>query len=330
MTKILIIGAGAVGQVYGHFLQRGGAEVSFLVKAKYRQQCEKGFTLYRSRRRGLGRAEVYKAHNIFTEIAEIAKYQWDQVWLSMSSTGLQGGWLKDLKSAVGHRTVVMLQPDIDDHEYVAKFFDEEQLVHGVVNFLGFQAPLPDLPSYHPDSDKRGVAYILLPFMTAGFSGKPDRLEPVLTAVSEGRFPAKVKQDAPRLYVERSAMMIPLVAALEMEGWSFKRLYSSELLGLALEACNQALAVVGVKFEHSVSLSTKLMSPLVVRVMLPLLSIMTPVDIEAYIKYHFVKTAEQTRFILSHFVAEGEKAGLPVDSLATLLEGLPQNRGIATA
>ena len=44
--KVLIIGAGAVGQVYGRHLALGGAEVSFYVKDKYADYARKGFTFY--------------------------------------------------------------------------------------------------------------------------------------------------------------------------------------------------------------------------------------------------------------------------------------------
>ncbi|MDV7398489.1 2-dehydropantoate 2-reductase N-terminal domain-containing protein, partial [Arthrospira platensis SPKY1] len=67
----MIVGAGAVGQVYGHYLQRGGASVSYFVKEQYKEECEKGFTLYRCRRSGLGSAEYFKADAIFTGFAEL-------------------------------------------------------------------------------------------------------------------------------------------------------------------------------------------------------------------------------------------------------------------
>ncbi|HIA02218.1 MAG TPA: hypothetical protein EYN66_09955, partial [Myxococcales bacterium] len=48
-VKVLIIGAGAVGQIYGYFLQRAGAEVSFFVKDKYAEECRQGFPLHHLR-----------------------------------------------------------------------------------------------------------------------------------------------------------------------------------------------------------------------------------------------------------------------------------------
>ena len=43
--NVLIVGAGAVGLVYGKHLQAGGATVSFLIKPKHRAQAEAGYAL---------------------------------------------------------------------------------------------------------------------------------------------------------------------------------------------------------------------------------------------------------------------------------------------
>ena len=45
--RVLVVGAGAVGQVFALHLARGGADVAFLVKPKYAEECGRGFTLYR-------------------------------------------------------------------------------------------------------------------------------------------------------------------------------------------------------------------------------------------------------------------------------------------
>ena len=53
--KVLVVGAGAVGQVYGHALARGGARVTFLVKPKHVEEARRGFVLYELNR---GRAPI--------------------------------------------------------------------------------------------------------------------------------------------------------------------------------------------------------------------------------------------------------------------------------
>ena len=44
--NVLIVGAGAVGQVYGYHLAKGGADVSFYIREQYAAELDRGFELY--------------------------------------------------------------------------------------------------------------------------------------------------------------------------------------------------------------------------------------------------------------------------------------------
>lgn len=323
MVTVLIVGAGAVGQVYGHFLQRGGASVSYFVKEKYQQECADGFTLYRCRRGGLGAAEHFEAEAIYTDYEALKQKKFDQVWLTMSSSDLRGDWLPQLKEAVGEATIVMLQPDLDDRDYIYETFPPKQVVCGIVNFISYQTPLPDLPDYHPDANKHGVAYLLLPMMPAEFSGNPDRLPEVLEAMAAGRFNVKVEQDASRVYADRSAMMIPLVALLELENWSFKKLTLSSSLELAVGAAQEALAIVAAKFGRRLNWTERLFGLFWVKLALPVMRFVSPMDAESYVKFQFVKTAPQTRMMLKHFIDDGDRLGQSTASLKALFQRLPE-------
>ena len=323
MVQVLIVGAGAVGQVYGHFLQRGGASVSYLVKEKYQQKCENGFSLYRCRRSGLGNEEHFQAEAVYTEFDQIKQQQWDQVWLTVSSSDLRDGWLPRLKEAIGSATVVMLQPDLDDRDYIYGVFPSNQVVCGVVNFICYQTPLPDLPDYHPDANKIGVAYLLLPMMPAEFSGNEQRLPDVVESMAAGRLNVKVEQDASRIYADRSAMMIPLVALLELENWSFKKLRFSNSLGLAVAAAQEALSIVAAKFGRRLNWTERLFSLFWVKLGLPMLRFLSPMDAESYVKFQFMKTAPQTRMMLKHFIDDGAELGQSTEALRALYEQLPE-------
>lgn len=323
VVTALVVGAGAVGQVYGHYLQRGGASVSYFVKEQYKEECEKGFTLYRCRRSGLGGAEYFRADAIYTRFDELRDQAFDQVWLTVPSTALRGEWLKQLRDVIGDATVVMLQPDLDDRDYVMNVFPPEQVVCGVVNFISYQTPLPDLPSHHPDADKHGVAYLLLPMMTADFSGHPERVPAVAEAMASGRFNVKVEKDASRVYADRSAWMIPLVASLELENWSFKKLMLSPSLDLAVDSAKEALHIVAAKFGKRQNWTERLFSMFWVKMALPLMRFLSPMDAESFLKFHFVKTAPQTRLMLKTFIDEGHKLGQATTHLEALLEKLPE-------
>ena len=50
-ARVLVVGAGAVGQVYGRHAQLAGADVTFFVREKYRDEVTRGFTMYPLNRR---------------------------------------------------------------------------------------------------------------------------------------------------------------------------------------------------------------------------------------------------------------------------------------
>jgi hypothetical protein len=81
--RALIVGAGSVGQVFGHHLARGGAEVSFLVKPKYADDCRRGFTLYPLGRRP-PRAQAFAAAGVLTAPEEAAGTAWDQIVVAVA------------------------------------------------------------------------------------------------------------------------------------------------------------------------------------------------------------------------------------------------------
>lgn len=322
MQRVLIVGAGAVGQVYGHFLQRGGAEVSYLVKPSHYEECVDGFTIYRCRRNGLGAGEHFVPVHVLTDIEDVALTVWDQVWLAVPSDALRSGWLPSLKKAIGDSTLVMLQPDMDDRDLVLQSFDESQVIYGMVNFLSYQTPLPGMPFHHPDVGKVGTAFLPIPMMAAEFSGNWERLPPVMEALSNGRYTARVQQNVPRIYADRAAMMMPLVALLEKEGWVINRMLNSPDLALAVDAANEALMVVAAKFHANRNLTERMFGVLWVRMVLPILRWLAPMDAESYLKYQFLKTRRQTRLMLQTFVDEGRAHNVPVESLQRWLRSLP--------
>src|SRR5262245_47095522 len=129
--KALVVGAGAVGQVFGRHLQLGGADVTFLVRDKYAAACRDGFLMYPLNRRARDRATPvrFDGAGVVTE----PDGQWDQVWITVSSTALRAGGLVDgLASRTGAATIVTLQPGYEDGAYVRRFVDPERVVYGII------------------------------------------------------------------------------------------------------------------------------------------------------------------------------------------------------
>lgn len=316
--RILLVGAGAVGQAYGYHLQQGGADVAFLVKEKYREETEAGFVLHRHRVFRRPKTVGFADYDVFTDYDEVEKVEWDQVWLCMSSTALRGEWLEELVGRIGDATLVSLQPGIDDVHRVEDVYDPTKVVFGLITLIAYQAPLPgeELPE--------GVAYFLPPMAPTPFSGRAERASRVAKALARGGCPAKVDPNTPRTAAYGAAVMNPAIAALEVAGWSLARFRRTPALEIATAAAKEALQVVGLYHWSKVPFSVRtLRRPELLGPGLALAPALMPFDLEVYLEYHFTKVGDQTRQILSDYIALGEGQGNPTRALRVLrrlLEG----------
>jgi hypothetical protein len=319
MTRVLVVGAGAVGQVFALHLARGGAEVAFLVKPKYAEECARGFTLYRLG----GRAHVTEslACRAITSVAEAAREQWDQVYLTVSSSALRGDWLGELARATGDATVVMLQPGLDDHAYVAEHVAEGRIVDGVINFLSYHAPLPGETRFATP----GMAYWLFPGR-APFSGEDARVGAVVAALRAGRLPAKRIRDVHTSTAFASAMLSMFVAGLEASEWSFRAMREGGNATIGGRAAAQAMRVVGHEVAHRRPLGLWFVArPLAFRVALRLAPRVAPLDIEAYMKAHFTKVQQQMHDSLHTYLDRGRSAVIDVSAIESLRRQLEPGR-----
>lgn len=318
MTRVLVVGAGAVGQVFGRHLALGGADVTVFVKAKHVDECRAGFALYplNTRRHPAVRWDGF---GVITTAEEAAKQRWDQVYLTVSSTALRAGtWLAELGKATGDATIVMLQPGLDDRAYLSRFVDPARIVDGQIGFISYHAPLPGETRFAAP----GMAYWFPPGSKSPFSGDDARVLPVIAALRAGRLPATRKRDLRDTAAFPSAILFAYLAALEVAHWSFAELRPQ--LGLGARAATSALAVASHASHSRPALAVRLAArPLVMRMILRLAPWFAPLPLEAYMKAHFTKVGDQTRLALRTYIELGRSAGLDIDALATLAEGLGQ-------
>lgn len=314
--SILIVGAGAVGQVYARFLMQAGAQVTFFVKEKYRAELEGGLPLYHFRLRGY-RRELLEGYRLISDPEQVAAEPWDQVWLTMASDALRSDLTQQVLAHSGDATVVSIQLDLEDSDFLREQVGHDRLVQGIVNFLSYQSPLP---GYH--SPPAGIAWHLFP-IPGDFAGPWQRLSGVVNLMDLGGFPIRAVESFERAAAPKAALNIPLVAALETAGWQLDRCMNGPALELGLKAAREALAVVAKLYDaEGEVLPLKLLAkPFVVRNAVRALDKMTPYDLEAYLKYHFTKVGVQTRIMLHTYRQKAQQLGLPSAALADLLRAL---------
>lgn len=313
--NILVVGAGAVGQVYALHLARAGHRVSFFVKEKYAAQLRDGLVLQRlARWRTV--AEKLDGYGIVTSPAEVAAGRWDQVWLALSSDALRGELAGSVLAAVGTATVVCLQPDIGDAERVRRRVPPAQVVQGMIPFISFQSPLPGCEG------PAGMAYYLPPLSTTLLAGEPSRADAVCAALRAGGLRGKRVADFARATAATTAMFQCLIATLESNGWDLSGLPRSAVLPRGLAAAREALAAVSAETGATTLPMRPLLHPLPWRLAMPLVPAVFPFDIEVYLQYHFSKVGVQTRLMLDSYIALCEQHALPSSALRELRAGLP--------
>ncbi len=312
--RALVVGAGAVGQVFGRHLAEGGAEVTFLVKEKYADEARRGFPMYRLNKRHPV-LERFDGFGVITEAKDAAKSTWDQVYVTVSSTAIRSGtWLEELAQATGDATVVSLQPGLYDREFMQRFLGTERVVAGMISFISYHAPLPGETRFA----EPGMAYWFPPLGPSPFSGADARVLPVVAALKAGGLPATRKSDVPRAAAFPSAILMPYLAALEAAGWSFTRARKDGHLREGGRAAAEAIAVTALVVGMKPSFMNRLAArPAVIRAVLRLAPIVIPLDFETYLQVHFTKVGDQTRLAIRTMIDSGKKAHVEVGMLEAL-------------
>ena len=313
--KILVVGAGAVGQVYGYHLARAGHAVSFFVKPAYAPAVRAGLTLHRLRARRVEPCRLQPA-SVLERVEDVAATRWDQVWLALPSDALRGDLARQVLGAVGGATVVCLQPGIHDGDLVRRLVPPAQVVQGLIPFISFQSPLPGCEG------PEGIAYWLPPMPTL-VGGDRARADAVIRALRAGGLGARYARDFAQATAPGTALFQCLIATLEAGGWRLREIGDSPVLEPGMAAAREALAIAargagGSGFQWP-SLALR---PWLLRLAVPVLPRVFPFDIEVYLEYHFSKVGQQTRDMLDDYIRLGAAQGQPHAALRALRAALP--------
>lgn len=321
--RALIVGAGAVGQVYGLHLARGGAEVSVFVRGRHLVEARRGYELIRihgRRDRPTSRFVPFEALSVADEVSSRA---FDQIWLCVPTPALVDGSLSPLFDAIEKgpsraATIVCLQPGSFVKDRLAALVPLERVVFGVISMSSYHAPLEGSTADYELETGPGTAYFFPPGSPNVFSGVGDRAARVVDALRMGDAPARVVDDALRELSFSSALLMPPIAALEAVGWSLDRLRRSMESGLAARAAQEAVAIMARERGEDPPFWLPLFRPFVVRMAFGVVGPMVaPFDLEAFLHAHFEKVGAQTRLMFDGYLAEAKRYDLPSDALAEL-------------
>ena len=311
--KALVVGAGAVGQVFARHLQRAGGEVTFLARRGQLERLREGLTLYHlNRRQARSKPLHFHAFQVIVDLGQARASSWDQIYLCVPSTALREDLLVPLGAAIGEATLVTIQPGLVDLGVILQHVDESQVVAGMISFVGYLAPLPGEAVPRP-----GIAYWFPPLLATPFSGLRERARAVVGWLRRGGLPARIHSDVPTLAAFVVAAQTCLTAGLECVDWSFSRFRQSPLLEAGHAAFRDAVRVVGAYHSAKPLWLLDHLQPATIRVLLRLAMRRRPFDLERFVAQHYTKLREQNRLLIAAYIEQGRQRQLPTAALEEL-------------
>jgi len=302
--NILIVGAGAVGLVYGYHFANAGHQVTFLVKEKYQQALEddkqEGIVLYQlNKDKDLQRPLRF---NNFSTITQWDKADgFDLIILSISSTALRQLPLAAIKEKVvsskKSANLLMLQPSEEDLEHLAQVIPKEHILQGMITLISYQTD-----NINEGVNPAGTAYYLPPLpMPISASQLPQQKNTLKNAVSlfqQSGVKAKSVNSALDESRIMSAFFMTFLCALEAANWKLNRLKDSAQLLSQLAEAQRALLPLKVG-GNSITIMLKkialnlILRPWFYKLLIILSPRLIPLPLEAYLKKHFLKVRPQT-------------------------------------
>ena len=311
-ARFLLVGAGAVGQVYGAHLAAAGHRVGYLVKPAHARATRAGFRMLPTR----GEPWSFTPEIVLEDPVEATRERWDQVWLCVSSPALRGPWLPQLISAAGSAVFATLQPPLPGAEDALAALPPERLIHGIIALVAWSAPLPGQTGEH------GLGYWFPPLVRTQLSGPAEPVALAVEALRSGGCPCDASDDVSGEASVGGALLLSTMAALEASGWSFQRWRKDPAGALGIGAAREALALAAAtQGLRTWPLRLILRRPLL-RLLSRLAPVVAPMPLETYLRVHFTKVGDQTREVLAGWVRQGEAAGLSVEATRALLARLP--------
>ena len=240
--KILMVGAEAVGQVFGLHLQQAGVELAYYARPEAAERLNEalsagGLLVHRIQRRHRqgGHAQRLKDFQVVTDLGGARRFAPDQVWFTTPSQVYHSSWFHKFVRDVPSARVVCFAPEGRRGEFIPQG-EEGRFVFGGITLIAWQGDLEG-GGRRPE----GVNYWLPPFTAIPLMGEQAACSEVAGLLEQGGLRAAVKDlGFQTTQAATTALLSTLTAGLELAGWSFKKLRRSAWRGRAALAAREAI------------------------------------------------------------------------------------------
>jgi len=321
--KVLVVGCGAVGQVFGLFLQKSGVELGLYDQPatvdRLKQALEHGGMPLFQISHSHGRDPIAHRlgnYQVVMDLGECQRFKPDQIWFTTPSPVYHSEWFREFLQNVPSERVVCFAPEGARSEFYPESGGKERLVFGGITFMAWQGDLEG-----GGGRPEGVNFWLPP-LGIPLTGTQKACGEVEQLLKKAGFRVEVQKQASPMQASVTAVMTTFVAGLELSGWSFEAFRKSPWLKRAANGSREAvlsqLSGADIFTRTLLGILLSLTRFYLATFFLPLLP---PFDLEKYLRFHYLKTRQQTLTLLDVFAGDGKRRGLPVENIEILLQGL---------
>jgi hypothetical protein len=322
--KVLIVGCGAVGQVFGLFLQKVGVELGLFDQPATNKRLEKSLE-----NGGLPLFQVSQSHKkkpiahrlehyrVLRDETECQRFQPDLIWFTLPSPVYYSDWFRNFLQEVPSERVVCFAPEGGRREFLPEGIDRDRLVFGGVTFMAWQGDLEG------GGGKPGAVNFWRPTMPGiMLAGTKKAGREVKLLLRKAGFRASLGKADSRMQACVTGVITAFVAGLELAGWSLSTFRKSQWPVLAAGAAREAVSgqIYKTGFFQRVWMAF-LLSPATLRLASLILPTLVPFNLEKYLKFHYLKTRDQSLKLLDIFAGDSERWGLPVENIHILKQQL---------
>jgi 2-dehydropantoate 2-reductase len=327
--KVLIVGCGAVGQVFGLSLMKAGVELGFYARPgpddRLIQALEigRGMPLFQishfHRRDPI--AHQLENYQVVTDIVGSQRFNPDQIWFTTPSSVYYSEWFQKFLQEVPSKMVVCFAPEGGRPEFISEGEGQDRFVFGGITFMAWQGDLEG-----GGGQPEAVNFWKPPLIEIPLVGADRAANEVAELLKAGGFRSSVKKETfHKMQAALTAFLSAFVAGLELSSWSLRAFRRSPWLKRAAHASRDAaLSQLSNSGIFAKVLFKILTSSAILFAATYLLPLIFPFDLEKYLKFHYLKTRDQTLDLLELFIKDGEAQGLPVENIQILLDSLLQS------
>lgn len=290
--KILVIGAGAVGQIYGYHFHKGGAEVSYLIKEKYLTELSAGMRLFPLNQGRKPEAILFKDYQLISDYQALKQTHWDVVLITVASDALYQPWLEELSQVINpEASILSLQPGMRDRAEIARFVSPSRILTGLIVLIAFQTPLDA-----KGPQEKGMAWWMPPFVKTPFDGPKERVSPIIEILNKGNFPSTHESliDKPTKAAFGSTFLGEFIYCLEKNNWQLSQFHQAAVGNEFVDGLRSSFAKIAKKIAVPVPAVINLLGWRFYSLLIRVAKKMMPFDLERYLKIHFTKVGAQMK------------------------------------